>query len=753
MDVRTNVVIKAETKGFDKALRDTLGLTQGALQGLKAQAKSYESVKQQVVGLQQKVAGLAKQQIQLNQALGKVDKGTTLYRALQASVKSVSSEMSRMTQEIKLTEAAFEAEAAAARKLEAATDRIHQKKQAEREKERGAFTQGFLQGAAPGMAPLFLNRGPGMRQQFAGQMLGGALKKGVGGVLDIPFSGLAGVAQALSAIPGGGFVAGAMQNAMGHAGGAMQWQQEKFNALPFLGGGLELGATLARMPGQLAAANEVYGRESAGALAQAKGQRRAAGLWDSLGGAASLVQMGVGGVLPGNVDALTGHRGAGWAKANERLRQAKYQEVVSREQGYDEAALAGPRAKFDKRASAIQAAAAQAQGRTEGTFHDITRAGHHLLGVSRRQALQDAQQFVQAGGGTAAEALASGALQTGFAARTAFGVGLETSGAFLGAERRGGLVGGRGRGAEALTGALVDTLKQGLTGHEALKYLQTIAQGIQSWESTGIEFNKDSLRDLSLGFAGAGIAVPRAQAMAGGLQNYITGLPGRGITGGLDLMLLQKMGGYQGGAGGASLEQAMIALEGMQLQGTQGISAGSPAGGLMRQLMEMGGGGESGRRFLRMNMARMGIQMSTLETRALGERLTGEPLLSPEQRKQLEADQARREHRTKLAESISTPEGLQQLASKLIPGVLRKQASIEEKQLEVGTKMIPAMQTLSETSVKMAETFGKLAGGPSGHLNQFLLKVEGATEALDRFMENLDKHGSMGALRTFLGGN
>ena len=128
-------------------------------------------------------------------------------------------------------------------------------------------------------------------------------------------------------------------------------------------------------------------------------------------------------------------------------------------------------------------------------------------------------------------------------------MGAETSGAFMASGRRGGLVGGQGKGAESLSRSLSDAVKLGLTGSDAIKYLQTIASGIAAWEQSGIEFNKDSFRNMTDSLNSSGIAMPRSMNIASGFQNYTQGIGQRGISGGRDLMLLQMMGGFKGGGG------------------------------------------------------------------------------------------------------------------------------------------------------------------------------------------------------------
>jgi cell division protein FtsB len=748
MDIKTNVVIQAETRGFDKALRETLGLTQGALQGLKDQASVYTTVQKQVTLLQGKIAELAKQQMVLNQEITKLERGTEAYDSLKESIKATNEEMQSTERQVQLTTRAFRSEADAAKKLAEALQGVNDKQTSQKGGARGSFTQGLLQGVAPGGAG-FLQRGPGMKQQFLGQMIGHGAKEGLGGLLSSPVQGLGGISRAMSVLPGGGLVAGMMENAMKHADTGMAWREQQFAAAPFMGGGAlgnigpmqDINADYDRQKADLRfggadAIKANYTKEFNRQMPMAKmnydAEKHA---WD-----------------PENapdISQLAG-KGPGFRRANAELKKKAEYQWGSVKEDYLK--------QFDKSAAlAIEDRSrlldlkrkeelAPIHAAREAPFEGARRAGYNLMGKTRQQSTEEALGLVQAGGGTVQGALQSGMLPTAFAAKTAFGVGSETSGAFLAAGRRGGLVGGAGKGAEGLSRSLSDAVKLGLTGSDAIKYLQTIASGIAAWEQSGIEFNKDSFRNMADSLNSGGIAMSRAMNIASGFQNYTQGMGQRGISGGRDLMLLQMMGGFKGG-GADDLEQATLQLESMQQQGgVNAVEAGGPMGDFMQRMMEMGGGGASGRRFLRGQLGQMGIQTSGLEINAMAERLTGEQLLTPEQRDQMAADKKRREAGAQLGADIATPGGLQKLAAGMVPGVVKNQAQVQEEQLAVGLKMIPAMQTLARTSATMAEAFSNLAGGEQGALNKFLKVIEGATVALDEFTKNVEKYGVAKAL-------
>lgn len=743
MDIKTNVVIQAETRGFDKALRETLGLTQGALQGLKDQASVYTTVQKQVTLLQGKIAELANQQMVLNQEITKLERGTEAYDSLKDSIKATNEEMQSTERQVQLTTRAFRSEADAAKKLAEALQGVNDKQTSQKEEARGSFTQGLLQGVAPGGAG-FLQRGPGMKQQFLGQMIGHGAKEGLGGLLSSPVQGLGGISRAMSVLPGGGLVAGMMENAMKHADTGMAWREQQFAAMPFMGVGVGRGQER-----RLGAVQKQFDRDTLDLTGQ--GNLEHATAWVRGAGEKARAERGA----INGLNALAAKK-YGSDKVDEYTTpnmDNRPPEKLASEIDLEDAQmflLQETKKAVDQhkkvKAERIAKVNADEYEKNERPFNQVQQAGFHLMGKTRQQSTEEALGLVQAGGGTVQSALQSGMLPTAFAAKTAFGVGSETSGAFMAAGRRGGLVGGAGKGAEGLSRSLSDAVKLGLTGSDAIKYLQTIASGIAAWEQSGIEFNKDSFRNMADSLNSGGIAMPRAMNIASGFQNYTQGMGQRGISGGRDLMLLQMMGGFKGG-GADDLEQATLQLESMQQQGgVNAVEAGGPMGDFMQRMMEMGGGGASGRRFLRGQLGQMGIQTSGLEINAMAERLTGEQLLTPEQRDQMAADKKRREAGAQLGADIATPGGLQQLAAGMVPGVVKNQAQVQEEQLAVGLKMIPAMQTLARTSATMAEAFSNLAGGEQGALNKFLKVIEGATVALDEFTKNVEKYGVAKAL-------
>lgn len=241
--------------------------------------------------------------------------------------------------------------------------------------------------------------------------------------------------------------------------------------------------------------------------------------------------------------------------------------------------------------------------------------------------------------------------------------------------------------------------------------MQITAQGIQQFQTSGIPFNKDSLKGMGDELGRAGIGGPRGVEMARGLQQYVQGIGQRGITGGLDLMMMQAFGGFKGGGAGA-YEQAILQMESMGGKGVGGVEAGTPMAEMINRLVKMGGGARGGGvTFMRRAMGRAGMQMSMGEAMSLTERLTGEQLLTPEQREAFGIDKAGEIERRATAKRLKiTPESLMGAAKGRVRGVgpnLERQARLMNQQLSLGQSALGTVQTLESTATNMNKLFSE----------------------------------------------
>jgi hypothetical protein len=728
--VRTDLVISAQTKGFDKALRETLGLNQKALDGLRAEAAAFSKVDEKIKGLRSRVSQLAKDQLGLGESMAKIgDKSSAAFKEMEERLRALRQESRAAATEASLLSAAFSREAEAAQKLSHAVQQAQRQQAGDQKQAKGAFTQGLLQTVMPQAAGMFLDRGPGMRRQALGQLVGGGIRRGMGGLgsfLSTPFTGLQGLQGTLAALPGGGLLSGQLGASAAYAGQALAYQRDRLNYSALIGAlgegrphAQERLAALGPRPegGPTPLTSAILGMFSP------SGERKSAGG----GWRQGMRALGAGGIIANPLAAAAG--------------------------GVRPAALGGRSALADRITNpgdALFNQAAQTWDRAAaitrmdlGPDMTIGGMGRRMGGLSRHEALQFSSQLFQVGGGRYGEGPQAGQNQrmTGaaMAAQTMFGVGPGVSGAFLGAGRRAGsLVGAGGQGADAMTGALRDALEQGLEGAEVTTYLEQMARGIQAWEQTGIPVNKDSLKNLGLEISGAGIAGTRAAHMASGMQQYAQTIGQRGIQGGMDLLMLQKIGGFKGG-GAQDYERSIMNLEQMGGDLAKG-KFGEKTQDLIRQLVGMGGGARGGGlSFLRRKLQPMMGPMSLTEAAALAQKAGMDTGISDDEFKaagiDMKGEALKIGRGRKKAGEIGSVEALMSAAARRVQELapnLAKQADIQNQQLEVGSRILSSVQALESSSVKVNGAFLDLAGPTltrvTNGFEKFAKKLEETTE-------------------------
>jgi len=705
-DVQTNLTIALQTKGFEKGLRELLNVNKAGLDNIKKSSDAWRKTKDTITALEKQIQSLAKEQLDAQKSMEKIqDKTGAAFKREEERLKKAREATKALRQEIKLLAGANQEGARAQRDLQQATDKLIHQQRKMREQSRWAGTQGLLQGMGMGgMAGMFMQRGPGFWRQFAGQRIGGMVRgAGVAGQ-GLAFGGVGGMQQALSAIPLGGVLAGQLGAVAGFSQRALQFQQQRLQAAPFAAPVSTSGGLT-----QVLQAREEYRSR----IKREEDARQRSRLHRE------------GNALVLDPDERTfGEQVVGRMRAS---RDPEYRAAQREARATSQ--------KNDLQGRILNERAARERGRTP-MGQMATMAARY--GMGREEILQQAAGLYQAGGGRfTGRGGQSRMLETSVAAQRQFGVGLDVSGAFLGASRRGGLVGGRGRGADALTSALSDAVSQGMQGSEIVRYMQITAQGIQQFQTTGIPFNKESIKGMGDELGRAGIGGPRGVEMARGLQQYVQGIGQRGITGGLDLMMMQAFGGFQGG-GPQDFEKSILQMESMGGKGVGGVKAGTPMAEMINRLVKMGGGARGGGvTFMRRAMGRAGMQMSMGESMALVERTTGEKLLTPEQREAFAIDQAG-EARRRGAKGPATPEQLMAQAAQRTRGIapnLERQANLLNRQLSLGQSALNTVQTLESTATTMNEAFSKTV---MPTIDKFAGSMNNLVKSIDSWVNTLE---------------
>lgn len=678
-EVRTDVLISAKTKGFAQAQQEAARITRENAKAIDAQVKGFATtgkamgaVEKEIKRLEGSLQGLAKKQAAINQLMEKMgDKATPGYKALADELKRVDQEAQRVTRTIGTLDRAF----------------MRQREQ------RQGFAQGLAQGIAPG-AMTFLQRGPGMRRQMVGAAIGAGIRgtgrAALGTATGGMFQGMQGVISGLQGIPlVGGLLAAPLQRMTQQAQQALEAQQVELQTAPFLGGvALQRRARVAAKqafgPAQQAAQAKVLEKLGTPEMEKAVRIRTHEFTQDIVAHRASLKApkpetfgekvksaLGMGEYAP--IERLKRE-----AMEKHLINEDKKQQAFFRQDARKqvEAEIRGQAAQAGQAGG--RAAAARARARTIRRATGLGRGTQFGMDINAERQFRAEVQQVGGGFGVTAPERQLG--MAAMAAQTAYGVGAGVSGAFGLAQRRGGLVGGAG-GAEALTSAIGDALKMGLEGSEIRDYLEEVASGINQWKSTGIPFNKESMKTM-VGELGTTMGGVRARGVARGFAGLGERMAMQGPQTGAEAAVFQALTGLKPGETDLKkLEDAMIRLEKKDFV---------PGG--MEKAIEMLGGkeGPAGRMTAFGALQKMGIRMSREEFVSMME---GKPV-TPEEEKRRQAG------RTMAPKS---PEELVAQAKSMVPASVRKQAELTNQQIANGKKLVGTMKTLEQAAQNMTK--------------------------------------------------
>ena len=734
-NIRTNVIVSAEAKGFDTVQQKSAKVSAEAAKGMAQQVKgfkdaekgsvtfhksleklnkmSFKDVQKQIGGLKDNLSELKKTQFAVTDAMSGVDgKAGPAYSKLKERLKQVRDESKQTESQISSLTSAF---AKQAQESEKAARIAEQRK--------GAFVQGMAQGGLPMPAP-FLQRGPGMGRQMAGMAVGmgarGAMR-GASALGSATFGGVQGMAQGLGAIPlVGGVIAGQFQQSIGYAQQNIGWQRSRLANAPYM-----------------ESMDDFKRRRSISAESVSAVKRREASEGDvsALIARASYLEE-----RANMVEKIKKGESVGGSEVlNMVQREVKTREPVSqymestgrrslrnlsrRDITRDDPGLLRLQAsELDKEiASALssqrKAVSEEKKAISKGSgmrdpMAGVAGMGVNLMGVSMTEAEQMAASIAQAGGGYVGGARQQELIGQGFAAKTAFGIGADTTGAFFGASRRGGLTGtGGGNG---FKDAIAEGLEMGLSRSEVNKWMQMTAQGISQFETTGIPINTGSISDLAGNISGAGLTGTRALSMARGITGGLQGIGSRGMQSGTDMMMLQLVGGYKGG-GASEYRAARSRLEELNMggQGVDAIAGNSKIANALKRVMGLAGGDRGSQaELLQQVVTKLGGRGSVKEFDWLQRSLSGGEA-TPEQFAAIQQEKAMRAAGAGRAAGIRKKGGLKDLASGMVgtysPGA-RAMAGLENQQIDAGGKVVGRVISLEQASINTAKAFENLAG-------------------------------------------
>lgn len=770
-DVKTTVSIESQAKGFDKTTSATkklgLSLERVGYSVEKGEKKSsavlrrldktfketsadmrkhIESVtdkfeeldtinpkeaKNKIIELKDYVSDLEKEQIAIVQTMSQIgDKGSTVYKGLKEHLRGVNETIHATNSEMKLLQDRFE--------------------EVQKEEKKGGI-KGLVGGALVG--------GAAMYGYSKGRTMGGAV-----------FGGVGGLQQAAGAIPiVGQVLAGQVGSLIQYAQQNIQFQKAQLEAAPYLTdiAGTELlqerqrtyNAIVKRerdlnkskkdladksasdlediSKREIKATTETINTREANATAIKEEDPWYTRLGKFLGKLQQASDVGQAGLVkeitrPEKLDKKL--------VAEARKSFALEREAINTEATKQLESLSLRGSKLATAKQGARATLAETPTGIEGLYS----AGVRYMGLNKEEITRVFTQLLQVGGGYGTEAQEQGLRNRAFAAQTAFGIDMQTSGAFLRGGRRGGLVGGRGAAGKEFENAISTGLLMGLQGSELTQYMQDIAQGIMQFQQTGIEINYRSIASLATDIAQAGITGTRSLEMAKSMTQYTQGIGSKGITGAMDIFLLRELGGYRGG-GTEEFRKARSKLERLEFGvaggGVEDVTTSSSMMDTLRTFMSKVGGGQAVQtEMLQMVMQQMGVKGSVREFDWLANQLRG--IQTPEMETTLAQEQKYQVSGLKSATALAD-KGLLSLAETTVsaraPSV-KAMAAMQNKQIDTGGKFVGKMISLENAATNLTKAFETLAGPV---MKKWVDVVE---DVVDKLESNMDR---LGDLMTF----
>lgn len=649
--------------------------------------------------------------------------------------------------------------------------------QARKRQKQGAFMQGLVQGGAP-IPAMFLQRGPGMGRQMAGMAVGRTLgtgwnmgRAGIGG----SFTGVQGLQQFLGSIPlVGGLLAAQVGRLQGYAKQGIGYQKTELGASPYLNTFSELAGIQKNRQRAASARKQMADNPDKSEFNFARKVMTTTARKDATIAVAENMPIAktlskgpaklVGDLFTKGPLAMAVEIGSDIARSKHTVKQLtkeatkQYKEAVEQykeEKKVNTERLGSNTERLDS-LKQIAKSASQA-ARSASPVMGIAQAGLKYGGLNKQEAIQLFSEFMQSGGGVATGEQAKSMRGTSFAAKTLFGVQMGTSGAFLKGGRRGGIVGGMGNADQSFKDAINEGLMLGLSGSEINQWLQQIAQGINAFQQTGIPINVSSISQLATDISKSGIATTRGIAMSQGISQYIQGIGSRGITSGADIMMLRELGGFKGG-GAAGFREARSRLESMQfgLQGKSAtdISTGSPVGKALKRYMSSVGGDQATKaEMLQRLLQRWGVKGGVKEFDWLSSSLMGGRMGEDQA---LGASKFLSEQKAGMEEigAIAKAGGLTGAASTAVsaraPNV-RKMASIQNQQIDLGNKFAGTMQQLEQNALNVTKKFHALSGDALPVLSTAMgdLSMK-ALKLAKSFVELIESTGAIQAISSLL---
>lgn len=587
-DVRTSIKITADDSSARK-----LGVTLGKAfdkRGARELATTAKALESQFLSTTKTVA-------RLTQELVKTKQGTEAFKALSKELKNAADQAGMLGRALTQIE-----------NIQHRQDRDNRRRANEG---RRSFFGGLMQGT--GMAQ-YMPAEPGMRSRAAGVLMGGAMRRGLGGAA-APFllPGMGGLSQMAGAVPViGQALSGALSTAAGAYQTAVGFDRARWQALSFMG---PSGGNRYRMgPGVEASEDfnkartaDKAAQEQFLAAQQAQNQAernekiardhhfRAKTRQDRayLRTQQALSNMQKLSPAPGGFAQAAGLGAPSYAATVEAPARRWTEAAKERTK---EARLAAEDA-----ARELSNARERSSKPRFGVAAGLPGAGAGIeFGLGPTQMMGMFTEFMRSRGGVYDQA-GERQFREAMAASARAGISTTQAGAF----NRMGLAGGGGAmGKLGLSEVLQAAFAEGLNGSQVAEYLQTLVQIGQQAERTGVKMDVQAFTRSSALLSRAGFEGLQAQRVTGGMQQAGMRLSAQGVSGPMDV-LMARAAGFDPSQGPEGYARAMNKLAGgmtpdmlNNLLGTltTGVQ-GSDFGPEMQALM------------MRRAMAKMGVQV------------------------------------------------------------------------------------------------------------------------------------------------
>lgn len=547
-DTKTRVVVEAQTKGFEKATRDTERM--GSALEDAANPRAMKQLDGSLGKLNRTLKDLTSAAAGLDRAFAKGG-SSDHFRGMAADIKEAVLAMKQLGEE---------------RGKQRQAEAQHQQSAGRR-----GFGMGVMQGA--GVGEYFPERG--LSANVAGRATGGLARRAGslawGSTFGGGFSGASGFAQGLASIPAvGGLLAGQVQNVMAAAQQGYQFHEgaQALNQFRSVG-----NAKAANAAGEAAARNAPQ-EDVLAAMDAARGARAGDATASYEGRVNDIVlhRMGKEG-FPGSRPPLA-DGGVAWQQRYDAIAYPLNAKLQANGEGAQKdlasMALAAGNAVASRNDMARRNAASAASGAVRAQ-EAPNFFGMAQYGMNATEAQQFAGSMLQTAGGGLAQ-LRGGAMETAAGAQSRFGVQGGTAGLFMRGERLGGSQNGD------LVSALAAAVQMGLEGSDVGAAMEETASLLSDFDRTGMPLDIGASMGFRAQVGMAGLGAERGSAVGGALIQTGRAIASNGVQNAAQMAAFQDLYGYGGGGTQDYYDAAKRAEKGQIVEGGLGKLIGRAQG-------------------------------------------------------------------------------------------------------------------------------------------------------------------------------